>query len=114
MIPLPRELVRCGLCKRPIFWARTAANNQPMPLDPVPDPELGKQAAYRVNPRRWTCRVLREGEAPGTFEHIFVPHFATCEVLKAQRAAKQPLPAGVLSLDAARAARAASPTRRDR
>lgn len=112
MIPLPGELIPCGLCRKKIFWARTMAGER-MPLDPVPDPEFGRQAAYRAAPRLWTCRVLRDGEAPARFEKVFVSHFGTCQVLLAQRAAKKPLPAGVLSLDAARAARTGRPIRKE-
>lgn len=100
----------CGLCGRPFVWARTEANNKPIPLNPLPDPG-GNQAAYRHGTGAWLTRQLKEGEEPYTHEKRYNTHFATCSKRQEQPAAVMPLPANVIPISAARKRRAARRSR---
>lgn len=109
MIPQRSDLSACTLCSQPILIAITEAARR-MPLDPEPDPDIGRLAAYRAFRGAWRCRVLRPGEQPHAFEHVFITHFATCPPYVARQAALRAaktqapdvLPTGVVSLSEAR------------
>ncbi len=55
-----------------------------MPLDPQPNP-LGNVAAYKDASGRIQARVLKKGEVPASHERVYMPHFATCPVLRQQQ-----------------------------
>lgn len=67
----------CKACGAPIRWARTAAHDRPMPLDPDPDPDgnvllTADGIAHVLGP----LEMLAGGtELEGT-RHM--PHHATC------------------------------------
>jgi hypothetical protein len=74
----------CDLCRHPVVWALTAANGKWIALNPDLDDD-GNQAAYRDHTETLRTRQLRKDEEPLGFERRYMPHFATCQVLK-QRA----------------------------
>lgn len=107
----------CDLCDKEIMWGRTTANGRPMPLDPVPCAD-GNVAVYTDATNRLNARVLKQGEAPESYEKLVKPHFATCPrypaVLEARKQQKrdaavrraprpaEPLPANVINIRTAR------------
>jgi hypothetical protein len=82
---------QCRSCGADIVFGRTS-NGKAMPLDPAkyPDDDVSANLAiYKDHTGRINVRVLKAGQEPEPFEHRGMPHFATCEKLKADGAARR-------------------------
>ncbi|GAA2685582.1 hypothetical protein [Nonomuraea recticatena] len=88
MEPNSREVRKCNLCHRRIFFALTK-NGQWQALDAEAEPALGSVAAYRRGIRLWWCRSLLAADAdeypPHPLERRFTPHAQTCPGWKPQQ-----------------------------
>lgn len=79
-MPSP-TLGRCRGCQVPI-WFITVSNQAgkppgPMPLNPGEN-KTGNVAVYQDDTGTWRGRVLRKGQQPAPYEHLYLPHFADC------------------------------------
>lgn len=80
----------CSRCHAEVIWAWTETGKR-MPLDPARydrDDESATAAVYTDHLRRVRVRILRADRPLEGFEHRGMPHFATCRVAVAERAAK--------------------------
>lgn len=73
---LQRHAQRCARCPALIAWGRTDAGKA-MPVNLEPDP-AGNVAVYVDGAGVIRARVVSHDLPLATFEHLHVPHFATC------------------------------------
>lgn len=70
---------KCRACEAPVRWARTAANDRPIPLDP--EPAANGNVILDDDDR---AHVLgKNGDVPFDLAHLadrprYMPHHATC------------------------------------
>jgi hypothetical protein len=115
----------CRSCDAPVLWAVTTANGKSQPLDPEPRPD-GNLAVHHTATGGYLSRVLKTGEEPEPYERRMQTHFASCPKAGAHRRPRpkrdrfgfpqgldgtrlhwtppqpEPLPEGVVDLEAAR------------
>lgn len=80
----------CPRCRAEVIWGWTEAGKR-MPLDPARyarDDETASAAVYTDHLQRVRVRIVRADRPLEGFEHRGMPHFATCRVEIAERAAK--------------------------
>jgi hypothetical protein len=80
----------CPRCHAEVIWGWTE-NGKRFPLDPAiyaRDDERATAAVYTDHTRRVRVRILRADRPLEGFEHRGMPHFATCRVQLAERAAQ--------------------------
>lgn len=87
MMTAIRGAAPCRACSGQVLWV-TLPSGKRMPVDPEPDDD-GNVAAYRDARGVWVGHVLRADERTAPFEKRFVPHFATCAPVIAQRQAER-------------------------
>jgi hypothetical protein len=95
---MPRPNGYCRLCRQPVLLATTAAGRT-QPLNPEPDP-AGNVAVHRDATGTWRSRVPSEELPAHPWEHVHMPHQATCTGPAPLPPPRTPaaLPQGVASL----------------
>jgi hypothetical protein len=90
---MARPNARCQHCGNAVLRAFTAAGKRQL-LNPEPDP-AGNVAAHQDGTGAWRARVPNAERPLDGWEHIYMPHPATCE--KWPKARTRVLPAPTLS-----------------
>lgn len=81
---------QCPKCHGEVIWGITETGKR-MPLDPPTyprDDETATAAVFTDHLRRVRVRILRHDRPLEGYERRAMPHFATCPVERAQRAAR--------------------------
>lgn len=99
---MPRPNGTCPDCGQPVLTAITAAGRR-QHLNPDPDPR-GNTAAYRDGVGTWRARVPNTDLPLLPYEHLHMPHPATCDrhlaaarTPTASRTNPPPRPAGTVT-----------------
>jgi hypothetical protein len=93
---MPRPTGTCWECRKPVLQAVTAAGRT-QSLNPDPDPK-GNVALYRDATGTWRARVPTPDHPADPWEHIHMPHRATCPGRPRPEPVQTALPIGVTSL----------------
>lgn len=84
----PVPLADCRQCGEPIVFVKLDTGST-MPVNPIPNPD-GNVAA-RLQGRTLVGFVVSRDRLPGgSYPIRLTPHFATCEVLRAERKPRGP------------------------
>jgi hypothetical protein len=95
---MPRPNGQCRTCRQPVLLATTTAGRL-QPLNPEPD-QAGNVALYRDGAGTWRARVPTDELPALPYEHVHMPHHATCKGPTPLPPPRTPtaLPEGVTSL----------------